>query len=115
MQTLVLLHPLMQRSLKVFLRHALINQLVAEVILGKVVLFLLELLVEGEDAALLVEAVLHLEEDGGDVQQDQHIVIEACVLATLLVKRVAIVADMRHQLRLRADIHRPQLITHDVD
>ena len=73
------MHPLLQLLLQVLLGNALISQLVGRVFLGDVVLFLFVLFVEAEDAALFVETVLEFEEDGGDVEQDEHVVVKACI------------------------------------
>lgn len=58
-KTLVLLHTIFKSHLHVFLCYALVNKLVRDILLGQVVFIFLKLLVEGEDATLLIENILH--------------------------------------------------------
>jgi len=109
------LHTLLQLLLHILLRHALISQLVCRIFLGDIALLLFVLFVEAEDAALFVETVLEFEENSGDVEQDEHVIVKACFFTALLVDLAAVVLDVRHQLSFVADAHRPQLILHNVD
>lgn len=106
-KALILLHTLLQGGLQVFLRDALINELVGVVLFGGIVLTLLELFVEGEYAALFIKAVLHLEEYSADIKENEKLLIKTCVLAAFIVELVAVVAYVRHQFGLCTDIHRP--------
>lgn len=80
-----------------------------------IVFFLFEFLVEVENATFFVKVVLHFEEDGGDIQKNQDIVIKASVFAALVICLVAVILDMAHQFFLVSYVHRLQLLLHYIN
>ena len=116
MQAPVGLHLFFNRCLNGrFPDYSLLQDLPTRELSCSIGFLLLKLLVNSSKSASIIEAVLHLEEDGDDIQQDEYILIESRVFPALIIVAVVVGADVADQVRLGCDVHRTEFILHDVD